>query len=441
MKKLDVFLKKKILQPSELLADNNIKYFNNHYTIPSFNLYPHQWSWDSAWIVYGYSATNQIEKAEKEMITLFNYQWKNGLVPSIIFHNTVNSTYWPNPELWELNEKANKLTDKFNSTGIVQPPIHSSACFKIYESNMNKSSGEIFLKKIYPKLFLWHKYLYEERDLFGEGLAFIRHPWESGMDNSPIWDKALGRIKINDFKYSKFRTDNKKVNSEERPTNITYERYIRLIEIFKECKYNESLICKKSEFVIQDVLFNVLLLKSNYALLEIAKIIDKKEDFNTLNNWINKTKNGLNKFYKDGFYYDFDIVANSHVKVKTISGLSSLLFTSNTKEIISVLKNEFLEESKNNYSISSISRHDKEFNSINYWRGPMWVNLTWLILSGLKKNNYHKLADLIKLDCMNKIEKLGFYEYFDSKRDSGCGDNHFSWTAAVYICMLSNMQF
>tara|TARA_A100001015_G_C14709377_1_gene601457 strand:+ start:454 stop:705 length:252 start_codon:yes stop_codon:yes gene_type:complete len=73
MKKLDVFLKKKILQPSELLADNNIKYFNNHYTIPSFNLYPHQWSWDSAWIVYGYSATNQIEKAEKEMITILDY--------------------------------------------------------------------------------------------------------------------------------------------------------------------------------------------------------------------------------------------------------------------------------------------------------------------------------------------------------------------------------
>ena len=49
-----------------------------------------------------------------------------------------------------LNEKANKLTDKFNSTGIVQPPIHSSACFKIYESNMNK-----FRKKLTYHLILY----------------------------------------------------------------------------------------------------------------------------------------------------------------------------------------------------------------------------------------------------------------------------------------------
>ena len=45
---------------------------------------------------------------------------------------------------------------------------------------------------------------------------------------------------------------------------------MRLIEIFKECKYNEKEIVDKSEFIIQDVLFNVLLLKSNYALKKIA---------------------------------------------------------------------------------------------------------------------------------------------------------------------------
>ena len=88
--------------------------------------------------------------------------------------------------------------------------------------------------------------MYTERDINNEGLIFIRHPWESGMDNSPIWDSPLERIKITDFKYSKFRTDNKKVNSEERPTDITYERYIQLIDLFKECKYDEKLISQKS---------------------------------------------------------------------------------------------------------------------------------------------------------------------------------------------------
>lgn len=41
-----------------------------------------------------------------EMITLFKYQWKNGLVPFIAFHNLENNTYCPTPELWNLKEDA-----------------------------------------------------------------------------------------------------------------------------------------------------------------------------------------------------------------------------------------------------------------------------------------------------------------------------------------------
>ena len=100
----------------------------------------------------------------------------------------------------------------------------------------------------------WHEYLYNERDPFNEGLIYIRHPWESGMDNSPIWDVALGRINISEYKYSNMRVDNKKVNSDERPTNLTYEKYLKLIEIFKENNYDESKIFKNTEFAIQDVL-------------------------------------------------------------------------------------------------------------------------------------------------------------------------------------------
>ena len=35
---------------------------------------------------------------------------------------------------------------------------------------------------------------------------------------------------MNEYKYSKMRIDNKKVNEKERPTDLTYERYIKLIQ-------------------------------------------------------------------------------------------------------------------------------------------------------------------------------------------------------------------
>ena len=441
-KKLDIFLNSKNFSSAvNLLNKNNSKEDFSQYTIPSKNLYTHQWSWDSGWIAYGYCGLEDIQKAESELLSLFNYQWKNGLVPSIIFHNLENNTYWPSPDVWNLNEKAKHLTNKSNSTGIIQPPIHSSAVYNIYQTNKNKVQAKEFLNEIYDKLLLWHNYLYNERDINNEGLAFIRHPWESGMDNSPIWDASLERIKIKEYKYSKYRTDNKKVNSEERPTDITYERYISLIELFKEYNYNEKEIYNNSEFIIQDVLFNVLLLKSNYALLNIAEILEKTSDYKVIKTWIEKTNIGLEKLYYKGFYYDFDMKSNQIIPTKTITGLTAILFSNKTEELVFTLEKEFLNLDNDNYSISSLSRYDKNFDSINYWRGPMWTNLTWLITSGLKQKNYHKLAHKININCIKKIEDLGFFEYFDSNGILGCGDNHFSWTAAVYICLILNLQF
>jgi len=412
------------------------------YTIPSNNLYPHQWSWDSAWIMYGYCITKEYEKAENEMYALFDYQWSNGLVPSIIFHNLENNTYFPGPDVWDLDLTANHLTINKTTTGIVQPPLHASACLKLYEYSKNIT----FLKNIYPKLLKWHKYLYNERDIYDEGLVYIRHPWESGMDNSPIWDESLNKIHINEFKYSSLRTDNKKVNSNERPTDITYERYLKLIDLFKECKFNERLIFEKSEFIIQDVLFNSLLLNSDYALLKIAEILNETNDILLIKYWINKTKYSFeHKLFKNDFYYDFDIKRNKLIEIKTISGLSSIIVCDNHKTVQNILIHNFIDIESNNYNISSLDRVDPCFNPINYWRGPMWVNLSWLVINGLNKNNYTELAKKIQKSCIEKIKTIGYYEYFDSNDMennilAGCGDNRFSWTAAIFICMLSDIK-
>src|SRR5919107_5470855 len=34
------------------------------------------------------------------------------------------------------------------------------------------------------------------RDPEGEGLVYIRRPWESGMDNSPVWDQTMQRLHL-----------------------------------------------------------------------------------------------------------------------------------------------------------------------------------------------------------------------------------------------------
>ena len=59
--------------------------WTGEYTMPGPSLYPHQWSWDSAFIAIGYSRYDQ-ERATRELRHLFEAQWKNGLLPQLVFN-------------------------------------------------------------------------------------------------------------------------------------------------------------------------------------------------------------------------------------------------------------------------------------------------------------------------------------------------------------------
>jgi hypothetical protein len=68
----------------------------------------------------------------------------------------------------------------------VQPPLHATATLRLYRCAKDTASVRSFLEYAYPRLRAWYEYLYKERDPAGEGLVYIHHPWESGMDNSPM---------------------------------------------------------------------------------------------------------------------------------------------------------------------------------------------------------------------------------------------------------------
>jgi neutral trehalase len=74
-----------------------------------------------------------------------------------------------------------------------------------------------------------------------------------------------------------------------------------------------------------------------------------------------------------------------------------------------------------------------------YWRGPVWLNLNWMLSEGLRGYGNNILADRITRDSLELVTEKGFYEYFDPRKnahsDSGCGTDHFSWTAAMVILM------
>ena len=51
------------------------------------SLYPHQWSWDSAFIAIGLARLDP-RRAMSELTTLLDGQWTTGKVPHIVFNPT-----------------------------------------------------------------------------------------------------------------------------------------------------------------------------------------------------------------------------------------------------------------------------------------------------------------------------------------------------------------
>jgi len=58
------------------------------WTRPSPRLYPHQWSWDAAFVAIGWAHFAPL-RAVTELRSLFRGQWSNGMVPQIVFDNGV----------------------------------------------------------------------------------------------------------------------------------------------------------------------------------------------------------------------------------------------------------------------------------------------------------------------------------------------------------------
>src|SRR5213595_1900133 len=96
-------------------------------TKPSPRLYPHQWSWDSACIAIGYSHVD-VERAEQELRSLFAGQWRNGLLPHIVFAD--GQDYFPGPEFWRTDSSPDAPESR-RTSGIVQPPVHATSVLQV----------------------------------------------------------------------------------------------------------------------------------------------------------------------------------------------------------------------------------------------------------------------------------------------------------------------
>ncbi|MDB4608993.1 MAG: trehalase family glycosidase [Polaribacter sp.] len=431
-------MKDSLLTQAKSVLSNNFQ--EKGFTIPSKGLYPFQWKWDSGFIALGF-AHYDMPKAKKEIETILDAQWENGFIPHIVFHNDSDS-YFPGPDFHqsELHPQASK---KYRSTGMTQPPVFGFILEKIYAIAEDKKDSLAFIKTQIDRVFENHVYFYSNRDINNEGLVYIYHNWESGTDNSPLWDDIWKTM--NPPEYSFERRDTSHVDPSQRPTKREYDHYLDIIEIAKKHNYNDKKIAENSPFLVQDPLFNSILIRSNSALILLYEKIGGAEDkIAYLKEKNRKSIESMNSKLFDaslGAYIHFDLRNNKPIPFVSSSSFAPLFCGApdalRAKTLTKTLVDRFGGEE--NYLCASFDPSHNRFDPKKYWRGPVWINLNWMLYHGLKEYGFKTLSERVKNDSIRLIEKEGFYEYFDPRKmnsetkKSGYGGRNFSWSAALFI--------
>ena len=308
-----------------------------------------------------------------------------------------------------------------------------------------------FTKAIFPKMVKSHRFLYTYRDPEREGLMFIFHPWESGRDNSPLWDESLDRIHFKKDEIPSYeRRDTSIAPADERPTSYQYDRYVYLLQLGKKYQYDGNAIFEESPFLVQDTLMNAVLIRSNQSLIRIGKRFGF--DVGELEEWQQQAQS---KFKEKLWNADlqtfavYDLRADYHIPYKEIGGLAALYAEIPNAEQALQLNNYLKDLHDRGYYICpSFDVDHPLFDSKRYWRGPVWPQMNWMIYHGLKYYQFDATAEIVKSDLIELVLKHGFYEYFESQKTiaeqltTGYGGSDFSWTAACVLDFLhENMEY
>jgi glycogen debranching enzyme len=403
-------------------------------TVPSPGLYPHQWSWDSAFVCMGL-ARHRWDRAERELLSLFRGQWSSGLLPHIVFSSSVaRHAYFPGPELWR-SSRAPQAPHDVDTSGLGQPPMHAMAALHLHRCADDLVRSRAFLARIYPMLVAQHRYLARARDLGGTGLVAICHPWESGQDNSPAWDRPLASLQLPPTAYAPRQTPHNL------PTGADYDRYVWLVTTLRDAGYAEGYLRDVHPFAVEDPLVNATYLASTHALAELAVIVGAdpvphREAAQRIHEAL------IDRLWDPGAYCfrAYDLRAERLIPVATSSGFGPLLDPELPAPLLRGMVDLLLSArfaGAAGYPVPSCDIQAPAFDRAAYWRGPTWININWLLWQGASAHGLPVIADLMYGSTMRLVRQSGFREFFDPFDGTGRGSHDFSWSAALVLDLLA----
>ncbi|MEX0931047.1 MAG: trehalase family glycosidase [Candidatus Paceibacterota bacterium] len=393
----------------KLMLENRREAGIHQYTVPSPDLYPFQWLWDSCFhaIILSYF---DVDAAKQELRAAFSHPLVNGMIPHIIYwqHDTAQ-TNWGREMRGDV---INAAWGVVGTSAITQPPIMAMTAWRIYE----KDNDIVFLQEIFAVLSKHYRYLCTDRRLGSSPLAFIINPDESGEDNSPRFDNAQGLA----------------------PQHTANQNLDRRIDRMRENALCDFMArdCMSKHFAIIDVPFNIFLSESLEFMSQIAALLDETDDADYFNTEGRKVSEAVSELLcTDSICSSYDSNGKTAIETQTWSMFMPLYGGLLSQEDANELVEKWLLNAKHfwtEFPVPSTSIQELSFDATKgFWRGPVWIAPNWIIYKGLKRYGFDTIADEIKEKTEALINKSGFREHYNPHTGAGLGANNFTWGGLV----------
>jgi putative isomerase len=305
-----------------------------------------------------------------------------------------------------------------------EPQVGAWCAYKLYLQYGDKW----FLESCYDQLLAWNDWRFRERDKNSDGLMELgsvrpkelppgvsqrfaadqsrsglktRVMWESGLDNSPMWDKA-------------------------------------------ECD------AKTGAMKLEYVGLNGLMAADCRTLASMAKILGKKKDQKMLTQRADALSAKIDaKLWneKKGIYMNRDWNGKFEPTL-SLTHFYPMLSGDVPEDRVNRLVNDYLinpNEFWTNYVIPNVPKSEKSFQEQAYWRGRVWAPTNFLVTEGCRRHGRDEIASKIAARGLDLLlvawrERGAVCENFNAIEGKGKGDNRndpfYTWGSLMsYICI------
>lgn len=349
-------------------------YLKGRYAIPG-GKYQRSWFWDTAFISQVWLLANP-DIAKEIILTHIGTQLEDGMIPHMVSPDYKSS--------------------------ITQPPLFAWATWKIYE----KTKDEDFILKVYPKLKLFIQWIISSRDFHGDGLYKWVRSDESGMDDSPRFDGIMVTQAPEYFPH---------------PDLLTRSLHSWALHLLGKLRFGiHPQIGKLDIRDIRALDLNCFLVNELSYLAKIADILRLESDRESFKKRATDLSELIQrKLWSDEDSFFYDLGPSGFIKVKTPVAFYTL-FSGVADENQSIRLVEHLTDENEfwtPYPVPSVAVNDKRF-LLKYWRGPVWINVNYLIYLGLRSYGFddiaYELRDKTIQMVANVYDKRGnFYEFYN----------------------------